>query len=1005
MAKYGNDVFQKAMTEYYSQPTAHKDNTAGKIPNTVNVAPKGTAQTAKAARAGSAASEAMSATSKVSKIGKALPRVGMALMFIDAGIQMWQLADSLSRINSFYPKNFTLFDWQDIINVIDDMEAFLVHDERCFEFTVLQGYNIQQNLTNCFAYSVDTAAASNRAAQLFEPTTCWADSVQSLGHSNLFACTSGSTCCTDEYCTTKDLCYNCPTPVLEGTNKFGCDALQQRCMCGTVPKTFTQCASNLECGLKSQCVLLSSLDSISYGTIPCSKCPTHNVVCLIPSTGFPAQCACLMEQTVAYDMCKDTSGQVTVTNPNKLCAYTPRATGSTSTWAWDFQELMVVPCIRAYTAVCSTVYRAGNPTMMPVAISIRAGQASRRLLASEDHAPALQHAYQAEYELVETEMLHDLIMHSDWSHVAAPCDALARAYRGNASLGILEKHALRQCAFWRHVGRRVLRQANLTQDQDTFLLSVDDFAAALAQKDVLLMFLRNPQIFTRALMYHPWLKPLRAVASVLSNVAEQLHWMDAFSDDVVDFVMGEIELNVQDRLVEKDDEPVVPSRAFRANATQVSKSSRPVPNITQVLRNQPHWEARRNRRYNQSQRASPTQNKTTGRKLLQTSISAARQELLKVQAYSANVATGQAPNQVTVQRSWLRGSGTWPPSYDFSLQSCPIAVVTLEITLDTIGMLTTYYDHFDAPQRPVDRSFRQALPSVTWAYNRTAYQAKTWSSWIFHTAFHLAGVDPAQAIQFFLAPQTSQWSLRWILGTAIHCDLPSVLSCSNHTRDLFMSTIVFLLLYLLVAFLANSMGFPVLSVVFFLSYPMFILWYAYGMAPTCFPLVPTCLLQDFIVAGNALLPTQIWLPKRLLCHPEQYNQTFNQTCLRPCEELNFTAWTDPIAFALCNVDAPFCLSLTNLTTGSTQADNILAPFLAPLRDAILEKHAIVALAQDLDAYRTCAWVTGIVSLPFFAALLVLFMFATSALVALLQILPVLVSLLAQSAAYHGMEHA
>jgi hypothetical protein len=111
MAKYGNDVFQKAMTEYYSQPTAHKDNVAGKIPNTVNVAPKGTAQTAKAARAGSAASEAMTVTSKVSKVGKALPRVGMALMFIDAGIQMWQLADSLSRINSYYPKNFTLFDY------------------------------------------------------------------------------------------------------------------------------------------------------------------------------------------------------------------------------------------------------------------------------------------------------------------------------------------------------------------------------------------------------------------------------------------------------------------------------------------------------------------------------------------------------------------------------------------------------------------------------------------------------------------------------------------------------------------------------------------------------------------------------------------------------------------------------------------------------------------------------------------------------------------------------
>lgn len=784
--------------------------------------------------------------------------------------------------------------------------------------------------------------------------------------------------------------------------------------------------SNMECGLKSQCVLMSSMNSISYGTIPCSKCPTHNVVCMVPTTGLPARCSCLMEQSVSFDICVDSSGFVTNTNPNKLCGYTPKATSSSTTWVWDFQDIMIVPCIQTLKAVCTNVYKNGYHTLMPVATSIRVSNtASRRLLTLEDQiipesGPHF-HTFESEYELMDTEALHQLLMLEDWNITAAPCSSLAMAYQAQSKLSILERHVLHECAFWRFVGRRVLQRANLTHlvTHETFLVSIDDLSTALAQKDNLAIFLRNPQIFGTALLYHPWLKPLRAIACVLANIIEEFAWIHKTKDDIMDFVLGDLDLNPEREEVNQNQTTNL-DELRQQRVREVEEMFRNItfaPSLDKLFEYNPHLRSR----YNNTLNRARIQNKTSvrvykpkkdlnvsktkphARKLTGMSVSAAEKELLKVQVYSANIASGQnqAPNQVIVQQSWLRGTGTWPPTYDFSFQSCPAAVVTLDITLKTVGMLTTYYTNFDSPQRPVDRSFRQALPRISFIYNNTKYNVKTWSSWIFHNTFSLVNVNPAE---FFTASQTTPWSLRWILGTTIHCDLPSVLSCSNHIRDLVMSTIVFCFFYILFSIITNSLGFPVLSTLFFLSYPLFILWYVYGMAPTCFPLVPTCLIQDIIVAANAILPSQIWLPKKLLCHPEQYNQTFNQTCLRPCDELNFTTWADPVAFTLCNVDAEFCLMLTNMSTGSTQADEIISPFLAPLKSTILEKYAIVKTGEDMDAYKTCAWVTGVLSLPFFAITLAIIMFATSALVAAVQIIPVLVSLLAQAAAYQSVRH-
>jgi hypothetical protein len=346
--------------------------------------------------------------------------------------------------------------------------------------------------------------------------------------------------------------------------------------------------------------------------------------------------------------------------------------------------------------------------------------------------------------------------------------------------------------------------------------------------------------------------------------------------------------------------------------------------------------------------------------------------------------------------AWAASAFSWPPRYDYSFAACPIGQSILHVAMQAVRVTKLYYQNFDAPRPAIDRSLRGNLPGWSWIRNVSAPPGvasgdRTWASVAFHWILDGLEISPAHFVAFFTDER--EWSLQWILQTTLQCDLAAVVTCSRHTRDLLMSTVVFAILYALISGVTGSLGVGFFSTLFLLSYPFFILWYAFGMAPSCFPMIPPCLMGDVIATAEMLVPASILFPPDLLCDPaNQAGRPLNQTCLRPCSDLNFTTWADPLAFAICDTDPRTCAYLLGL--GLSNEANFDALVWIPMLDALARANAVVR-SGGLAGHRLCTWVSFILVVPALALAIGVIVVASAVLTGVLDLLPALVAFLGQ----------
>ena len=142
-------------------------------------------------------------------------------------------------------------------------------------------------------------------------------------------------------------------------------------------------------------------------------------------------------------------------------------------------------------------------------------------------------------------------------------------------------------------------------------------------------------------------------------------------------------------------------------------------------------------------------------------------------------------------------------------------------------MLTMYYQAFNTPPAPIDRSFAAALPRISWSLpnitQNDSNPGKSAISWLFHAILSAFSLSPSDFLGFFTTDQP--WTLQWILETTLKCDMASVITCSGHRADLLMTIVVFFVLYVIILVFAESIRLPVVSTVFWYSGPAFVLWY------------------------------------------------------------------------------------------------------------------------------------------------------------------------------------
>ena len=938
IAKYGTKLFQTKLVEKYSQPTARSKNTLNRVQKSAKVA-----------------SKSMTSIGKKALVG--LGTVGTLLSIGFAAYDTYQAIQGAL----VYPDNFTLFDFSDVFGAIDDAAAFLTTDQSCFMYEIRSKYNITNAFMPCFSSSLraNTAQQSTLTQTSILPTMCWANAYTSLGQSNLFSCHAGSTCCSDDACTSNIPCDQCNQPSFEGTDRFACNTLTRVCQCAVPRATHTLCSQNQQCGGSSQCVLLSLYGSVSYGTTPCSQCPNTNIYCMVQPTGLPGACSCFTDTVLQQALCVDTSGSDTVVDATKLCGYSQTATRSLSVWQFTLAELAMVQCAQVSQAICSTIWTSDTTSVrMAVAVLPIRLSAGRRLLTFTEQ---ISHAFQE--SLVDEAALDLLLRTSDWGSVSSPCRELALSYPYN-NLSILDSHyALHHCAYWRHVGRLVIQDHNLTAlfDYDAFLLSPTDLARALMHRDVAtVLLISHPFWPLQVIQYHPYLTPLRALSAVFVNLLEQ-------NEMASKWLQERAEPDIIQSVVLDDREEL------------------------QALFQWADWNMfGTNNNYSASARRLFSVDDQPNRKLLNVF-----DDVKVVQEFSSLIAQGEAsppvPNRVA--QLWGVGPFSWPPVYAYdSIDACPIAQVTLDVTRHTLLSLINYYANWDAPPRPIDRSFRASLPQINWP-NVTAPRLnrstpRSWVSTVFHWFTDLFKIDLNQLIQFFIG--SSPWTLEWITQSLVQCDFNAVLTCSRHSRDLFMSIITFILLYVFILYLTTMLYMPILSTLFFLSGPLFILWYTYGLAPTCVPLLPTCLLQDVLALVSSILPPEITLPPELSCDD---NST---ACLKSCTELNYTTLFDPIAFAICDLDMSSCAQIA-----SANLSGILAP-LGPIQSAIQTKQLVFAQNSTtlLAANRICTLVSWVTAFPFLLLASALFTALCSLVIGFVQLGPAFFALIAQTVAFH-----
>jgi len=951
---------------------------------------------------------------------------GKAIAIVSGGLALYEAVTGImsiieeEKLRKLWPENFTLFDLSGVVDALDDMESFLLLDDSCYEFQLSQRQNSSYNKFPCVNLNISQYATTTQGTTSLVSTQCWANAQPLLGQNSLFACSAASTCCRTTECVENILCASCTDPQLPGVAKYGCDSLRQRCVCGLTRPVYDRCSANRQCGLSNQCELVSSLNSISYGTLPCASCPpSARVMCLLPSSGFPGRCSCMLDSVKGYDLCSDLTGTRTSVTGSRLCAYL-HSKLRPNTWVFDMEDLITLPCTQVRTGVCSTVILGGGQgsVQMVVAESILISSSSsssgrRRLLADDweeqvapEPGPPTYDAYESEYELSDTQALHLLLTAPGWNTTSAPCSLLALAYQtpdpAKPPLGLLETHVLHKCGFWRYVGRRILQRYNLTatmQGHETFLLSLDDMVYALMTPGVAVALFRNPGVFFSAAMYHPWLKPVRALGVLVANQLEQMKWLTDIDKELHAILFGGDD-GMDPGPLHMEDYPESPEEEERDYRGPIIR-----PRFRKVIAKPPDTPAPPSHANHDNNQNHDHNN----RRLL--TVQEGVQAVVPVQG-SPGVqvlmqgipqnAAGQAPLH-SGGGAWSSSSFVWPPRYDYSFKACPIGVSILHVARQAFTVNKLYFENYNHPRPVIDRSLRGTMPSWEWIDNITSVVERvssspqpssgSWASWVFHRILDAVGIAPTSIVAFFT--QEKEWTLQWILQTSVQCDLAAVITCSKHDKDILMSTVVFVMLYLIILTFSTALGMGFMATLFFLSYPWFILWYAFGMAPTCFPMVPPCLMGDIISTMEGLVPRAIVFPQNLLCAGQS---PLNQTCLRSCTEINFTSWVDPLAFAICDTDPRTCAYLQGLLPLNEPFTDTL--FWIPLMEGLAKFHTIVLSSGGdggggLAGHRLCTWVQFITVLPVLAVGVGVVVVSTALATAAINLLPAFMTFFAQ----------
>ena len=338
-----------------------------------------------------------------------------------------------------------------------------------------------------------------------------------------------------------------------------------------------------------------------------------------------------------------------------------------------------------------------------------------------------------------------------------------------------------------------------------------------------------------------------------------------------------------------------------------------------------------------------TQQPQQGRRLLSVHNVSAKRNLMQEAVISAAVSSQEV-------YEWSQGPYTWPPNFVYwnnGAPSCAATSTAIDVIENALEPTMRFYQQ-SSPPEPLPAWWPSVSPSIDIQHIAI------------DTRIDLSDIDSInQWAVRGLGNVTDSWlnrdATRAFLSSAsymdavvqsIQCNFTRIQTCADR-RPLMTSALQTVLLMLIVSIIGKVLGVPYMELVAAVMCIPTWFYIAYGYAPLCVPMVPTCALSDIIALVNWLLPTTIVWPAPLTLRP---NCT-SATCLRSCTQdanVGFASCYDHLAWLMCEVRGPqwaTSTALSSLGTGS------------PLRIAVLRKCALDTSDAMRSAQRICFAIT------------------------------------------------
>jgi hypothetical protein len=714
------------------------------------------------------------------------------------------------------------------------------------------------------------------------------------------------------------VCDSCPRN--NGVNQFGCNTYTQQCTCSQPVLARTYCTTNSQCYQQgdegSICALVNDFSTgSSHGAMECAQCEATPTCHILQGNGVGV-CSC-MQQATPVQTCSSPLLSAVMPDASQMCVVDMDiASMSTTNAFYDWNSLATTPCvlISSGNANCYSVGAYGNLVVghgvsnTPFAIGFGSTSTNRRLLQSGPHNYTLGPNPHYQDPLLRIQpptvlntsdaLQQGMLLFQHWDHITEPCSSLAIAYLAHQDIGIMGEHALANCVHWRQIGNQTIQEMNLTklEDNDQFLMSIMDFASAIREKGALKELIDTPGIWRSIFFQLKVVKPLQKIFARIAEHFVALH-IEAILQlmNYTSFVAPLNHLNIS--RAEKD------FRLFVENKQHTIKYLMPyMPSIDlEMLQNLTinettieqafedavlyAFKTTQNTSNRGSQHASThshtdwntTQNNSrrNHRQLLQYNPVTTYSSVVAQTDKFSNIMLGDA-----IAETWLQGPFGWPPKYTQQTSSqCSAASELLNIMYENGLVLKKFYhDDYASKFKSLPWDISTNLPKLyksntsAIASNSTFVIEDSSSSSDVVAAYFLFvgnsilkplfGVTPGSVKEFFLggvAPDGS-WSAKMLLQEVISCDFESVMLCSRHNRNVFISLIISIAMYLAVSGLMSIFQLGSLSGWFLLAVIPMTAWLSYGMSPFCAPMIPTCVLQDVIDTVQVSTPSPTTKP-------------------------------------------------------------------------------------------------------------------------------------------------